>query len=287
MVSLSSTARMLASLRSASKVTFSSYFLKPGPVVDALLEAAARPHSAVHVRLEANLFGGSKSMDPENQDAFCLLKDAGIDVQLVEEPDLHMKAAVCDGVAFLDDRNWNTHGDTIVRDDTRSHVKALRDAILQRDSAAPGNLRLTKTGALYAEAHMLRAKHVREVDVETEFLGGSPVSKALRDLRAKNVRCRVLISAQAYKRGGPTSHAAHSLAKIGVDVRIAKANEKLAVAGTHAWVGSANASSTHPFPDAVEWSLTTPNPHVVRGIRARFNENWRASSALAPESVRR
>jgi dienelactone hydrolase len=127
---------------------------------------------------------------------------------------------------------------------------------------------------------MLRAKHVSGVDVETEFLGGSPVSKALRELRAKNMRCRVLISAQAYDHGGPTSDAAHSLAKIGVDVRIAKANDKLAVAGTHAWIGSANASSTRPNPDAVEWSLTTANPRVAREIRSRFNQNWRASSAL-------
>jgi hypothetical protein len=271
---------MLASLQSAREVTFSSYFLKPGPVVDALLKAAGRPHSAVHVRLEAALYGGSKHMDPENRAAFESLKGAGIDVQLVEKPDLHMKAAVCDGVAFLDDRNWNTRGDTIVRDDTRSHVKAIRDAILQRESAGPRDLRLTKTGALYAEAHMLRAKHVSGVDVETEFLGGSPVSKALRELRAKNMRCRVLISAQAYDHGGPTSDAAHSLAKIGVDVRIAKANDKLAVAGTHAWIGSANASSTRPNPDAVEWSLTTANPRVAREIRSRFNQNWRASSAL-------
>jgi hypothetical protein len=52
------------------------------------------------------------------------------------------------------------------------------------------------------------------------------------------------------------------------------------VAGTHAWIGSANASSTHPNPDAVDWSLTTPDARVVRGLRARFNQHWRASSVL-------
>ncbi|HKU68625.1 MAG TPA: phospholipase D-like domain-containing protein [Candidatus Baltobacteraceae bacterium] len=285
---------MVSSLKSAQDVTFSSYFLRPGPVENALFAAAARRREHVHVRLEGTLYRGSGEMAPENRYALERLHALRADVRLVHRsdadgPGLHIKAAVCDGVAFLDDRNWNVNGDTVVRDDTPSHVRAIRDAILHREADPVRGLALSKWDALDAEAHVLRAAaHAREVDVETEYLGGSLVSKALRELRAKGVRTRVIVSEQAYKEDRTTTRvAAKSLAASGVDVRIARASEKIAVAGTRAWIGSANATSTYQSANAVEWSLSTSDKRVVHALQQRFNARWREATPVhAPSTAR-
>jgi PLD-like domain len=286
MVSLASTAAMVSSLQSAHDVTFSSYFLKPGPVEEALVAAARRRGVRVHARLEATLYGGSSRMTAQTRSAFKSLQKVHADVRAVhardtDGPALHIKAAVCDGVAFLDDRNWNMYGDTVLRDDTPSHVRAIRDAILHQHTAGVGRLALRKGDALQAEAHMLSASHTRVVDVETEFLGGTGVSKTLRELRARGVRCRLLISERAYKHDCKTTHtAAQSLAGTGVDVRLVTASGKIAIAGTHAWVGSANATSIYPHADAVEWSLTTSDKRVLRTLKKRFDMRWKAATPL-------
>jgi phosphatidylserine/phosphatidylglycerophosphate/cardiolipin synthase-like enzyme len=285
MISVTSTVGMLAALRKARKVTFSSYFLKPGDVEDALIAAAAR-HADVEVRLDGDLYGGSRARDSDNRAAVAALRKAGAHVQVIHRGEgdgsaMHMKAAVCDGVAFLDDCNWSGKSDIIIRDDRPSHVRAIREAILRRDARSTGHLSLTKLDALRAEAAAIRSAG-REVDVETEYLGNSsPVFHVLRVLLSKHVRCRILVSERAFKESTGTQSAAQKLATAGADVRLVKSSDKFAFAGAHAWVGSANATSAFPKPDDVEWSLTSHDAGVGRALRARFNAHWRQAKAIA------
>lgn len=286
MISVSSTAEMLGALQRAREVTFAAYFLKPGPVADGLLRAARRG-AAVKVRADGELYGDCRSKMPGSRALLDALHKAGADARLVHRsdrdgPGLHIKAVVCDGVAFLDDCNWNRGGDTVVRDDSPSHVRAIRDAMLQRDGGRHRTLALSKACALYAEARVLGARpHPREVRVETEDLGGSPVSQRLRDLIAKGVRCRVLVSERAFKQYAGTHEAALSLQKAGADVRMIPASEKIAVAGAHGWIGSANATSTHPNGRDVDWSITTADARFTRELKHRFDAHWRESQPLS------
>jgi phosphatidylserine/phosphatidylglycerophosphate/cardiolipin synthase-like enzyme len=277
---------MLAALKKAHKVTFSSYFLKPGAVEDGLI-AAAKRHADVQVRLDGNLYGGSRVRERDNRAAVAALEKAGAHVKLVhlndnDGPAMHIKAAVCDGAAFLDDCNWTRGRDAIVRDDTRSHVRAVRDAILGRTAARAGHLSLTKIDSLRAEAVALRTRPSREVDVETEYLGASTqVSSVLHALLAKHVRCRVLVSERAFNESSNTAAQARKLAQAGADVRVVAASDKLAVSGSHAWIGSANATSPFPRPGDLEWSLSSTDPHLVHALRARFMAHWRQARAIA------
>lgn len=287
MISVSTTAEMLEALQSAREVTFAAYFLKPGPVADGLLRAARRG-AAVTVRADGDLYGDCRSKMAGSRAVLDALRRAGADARLAHRsdrdgPGLHMKAAVCDGVAFLDDCNWDRGGDTVVRDDSPSHVRAIREAMLQRDGGRHRTLSLSKTGALYAERRVLGARpRPREVRVETEDLGGSPVSQRLRGLIAKGVRCRVLVSERAFKQYAGTHKAALSLQKAGADVRTVPASEKMAVAGARCWIGSANATSTHPNGRDVDWALTTADARFARELKHRFDAHWRESQPLSP-----
>jgi phosphatidylserine/phosphatidylglycerophosphate/cardiolipin synthase-like enzyme len=274
---------MLEALRSARHITFSAWFLRDGPVLRELEDAAGRG-ADVRVRLDGFLWGAKPELAAGNRRAVKALRAAGADASIVHKtasdgPDLHLKAAVCDGRAYLDDCNWNMSGDTVVRDTTPSHVRALEQAASWHDTARTGPLSLTKGDALDAEHRTLAyVPHCGEAVVETEDLHRSAVTSALRNLAAHHVRCRVLVSANALKRDPKTRQTALSLQKAGVDVRSTQSSEKLAVLGTkRAWIGSAQATSTYLDADEIDWSLTRTNANFVRTLHARFDSHWRAS----------
>lgn len=274
---------MLAAMRTAREVTFSAYVLRPGKIEDALV-AAFHGKAIVHVRLEGHPYRAD-DVASANRDAVRTLKNFGIDASLVrgargsDGPVAHIKAAVCDGTAFLDDRNWNQRGDTVIRDTTPSHVLAVREAVLTGRRAPAGALAVDKRGALRGERSVFRDGTSRSVDVETEYLGVSVVSGALRRLAKSGGRCRLLISDESLN--GPSRKRADSLARAGVDVRVVKAGEKLAVAPhAAAWVGSANATSDWRNRNCSDWGLSTRSRKIVDAIEHRFNENWKRSTPL-------
>jgi hypothetical protein len=247
---------MLDAMKTARRVTFCAYFLKPGPV-ERSLEDAARHGAEVHVRADGDLYGDCKAKMPASRAAIRALQRLHADAAFVhtsddDAPGLHMKAAVCDGVAFLDDCNWSRGGDTVIRDDKPSHVRAICSAILERAAPPAGGLCLTKASALDAERRMLQ-----------------------------HPRCRVLVSERSFKSHRATHDAAVSLQKAGVDVRIAKASEKLAVAGERGWVGSANATTSNFNGADIDWSLTTNDARTVRALKRRFDARWRDAAAVA------
>jgi hypothetical protein len=256
--------------------------------VEQALEAAAQRGARVQVRLDGYLWGGTAAMYAANARAFVGLRLAGADVQIVhlragDGPGLHMKAAVCDGVAFLDDCNWNGDNDTVLMDADAAQVRAIRRAALQHDVAAVGALSLDKRDALRDEAGMIRrAKRGEAVNVESEALHPSAVTGALREAAKAGARCRVLISEYSFKTNAKTRAEAASLEKAGVFVRAVGSSEKLAVVGArHAWVGSADATSTWLDGDRIEWSVHSASPPIVRGLAAHFRAHWKDSKALA------
>lgn len=277
-------------MRSASTVTFSAYLLHPGPVEEALI-AAAKRHARVRVALEGNPYRATPEMAADNRKAVRALQAAGADARLMRSaagdgPAMHMKAAVCDRAAFLDDRNWNRTGDMVIRDDTPSHVRAIA-AVLCGEKAAAGNLALDKDDAVRLEARAVANVGRGRVDVETETLGTSRVSGALRRLAKAGVHCRLLVSSRAVKeQWGRTAKEAASLQRDGVDVRVARSNEKFAIAaGRCAWVGSANATSPHDDGDCLDWGLSTRSPELIHALERRFNAYWKDAKPLTSETA--
>lgn len=285
MIAASSTGAMLDALRSAHRVTFSTWFLHDGPVERALVAAAERG-ARVQVRLDGFLYGGTRAMMEGNRAAVRALRAAGADAKIVHRtgdgPALHMKAAVCDRVAFLDDCNWNGAQDTVLRDDNPRHVRAIRQAAGWHDCIKAGTLSLTKADALDDERRVLSSTaNCREADVESEVLHPSGVTSALRALAARGVRCRVLVSARAFASDPATRATVRSLQHAGIGVHAARSSEKLAVLGEkRAWIGSAQATSTYRDADEIDWSLHGSDSRFVRLVHARFNAHWRDSKPL-------
>lgn len=267
-------------MQTARSVLLTAYLLHRGPVFDSL-EDAARRGARVTVRLEGRLYGDSTgALAANNKRVARELRRAGADAKIVDTnarngPALHMKAAVCDGVAYLDDRNWPVRGDTIVRDDFRRDVSAIRSAALSGRGGRTAGFSTDKRDALRAERRLLTGAHdPKRVEVESESFGsGSGVYGALKALAQSGVRCRLIVTQRTVN--DKSRRALAALAQAGVAVRVSDSDEKMAIVdGKRAWIGSANATSPYRDGDRIEWGLRTNAPDVLRHLSRRFSTTW-------------
>jgi hypothetical protein len=276
-------------MESARDIELSAFILAPGRVLDAL-ESACRRGAHVSVCVDGDPSAGSNGVLAKvNAASVARLARLGADAVLVHKSDeagpaLHLKAAIVDSTLYLDDRNWPSSGDdTIVCDTEPADVQAIRDALDGKPVAPPEDFSITKADALYVECGVIaRAEPGDSVSVETETFGkGSGVYGELRALAHEGVHCRLLVS-QAQERVDPREQAAlRELAGYGVAVRIGRFEEKFAVAGTHAWLGSANATTPYYDGSQLEWGLRTDSSEIVNVLERRFNGAWEHSKPFA------
>jgi phosphatidylserine/phosphatidylglycerophosphate/cardiolipin synthase-like enzyme len=271
----------------ARSILLTAYVLREGRMLDAL-EAAARRGAAVTVRVEGHPYGDSDgTLTQQNASAVAELRALGADAAVTDAdgsgPAMHMKALVCDGVAYLDDRNWPDDGqDTILRDDFSSDVRAIEDAALGRRPAPGRWFATTKAQALWSEARLLYAAgRGAHVDVESESFGVSPtVYAALKRLASRRVHCRLLVAQRDLN--AKSRQALGLLAKAGVEIRVGDFDEKMAVVdGERAWTGSANSTATYYDGNQIDWGVRTDAPDVVRTLQSHFDAHWNAASPLA------
>jgi len=258
---------MLARLGSARDVAFGAYLLPPGPVREALV-AAARRGAHVVVTLQAdpyrNPFGAR-----ENAESAHALRAAGASVRLLESAatPFHIKAAACDGVAFLDDRNWTLRGPEIVLADDNPRDVALVRAAIDGHGGAGATLATRKDESLRREVDLIERAGKTPVTVETERVGTSPLTEALRRHARAGAPATLIVSGTK-----PSPLERSALAKLARDgVRVCEdgKNEKLALAGRTAWVGSGNATGANGRgAGQLEWGMTTKDPRIVGAVRA-------------------
>lgn len=272
-VSLSSVGDVVARIGSAHEVAFGSYLLGRGPVRDALA-GAARHGAHVAVTLQADPYRNPYGARA-NADTARVLRAAGAGVTLLarESAPFHLKAAVCDGVAYLDDRNFTQRGpEIVVADDDPSDV-ALVQAALAGRGGADATLATRKDEAQRREVALVDAARGTPVVLETERVGSSPLTAALRR-HARSGAPTTLIVGRA--KGLPPRERA-TIARLeadGVDVRRTGTNEKLALAGGAAWLGSGNATGAFGRGAAqLEWGTVTRVPALVGAVRAALERD--------------
>lgn len=249
------------------------------------LEDAAARGAHVTVRLEGRPNRDkSGALAAMNQAAVTALCRFGADARLVdcadgEGPRLHMKALVCDGVAYLDDRNFTNSGkETVLRDNGRADVDAIVAAANGESHTHGTALWTDKADALGAEAALLgTAAHMSSADVETEsFSCQSRTYAELKRLAARGVHCRLIVSRR--EADEKMQHAIALLEDAGVQVRAADTNEKFAIAGgARAWVGSADSTSAYGNYDELDWGLCTRSRQIVGALRSNFEAHWKAA----------
>ena len=273
-----------AALADAREVTLCAYTLSSvGPIVRAL-EAAADRGARVAVRLDGHpTFGhaGSPS-DASLGAAVRALADHGVHVTVTgaNEPPAHLKAAVVDGVAFLDDRNWAACGDeTIVRDDAAADVDSIGNAIAGRPSAFC-SVALEKSAALALEAATIAAAQGDSIDVATESFSGCAVSAALAARAQAGTHVRLAVDARvlAADRSGRERTLLDHLVARGVEVRAVASDSKLALCGDRVWIGSANATYA-PGPMS-DWGATTDDRDIIGRLSSGFDRAWQTGTPI-------
>jgi hypothetical protein len=240
------------------------------------LTGAARRGAHVAVTLQAdpyrNPFGGRC-----NAEAARVLRAAGAGVSLLpsERTPFHLKAAVCDGVAYLDDRNWTKRGpEIVVADDDPHDVGLVRDALAGRGGADRA-LATRKDVALSREVALVDGARGEPVTVETERIATSPLTRALQR-HARSGAKTTLIVAPSKSRGAREKSAIAQLAADGVIVREGGSNQKLALAGRVAWIGSGNATGASGRSAAqLEWGLRTRNRALVGAVATALARDLR------------
>ncbi len=284
-VALSTTAALIEAAGRASSIRLAAYTLGNRRLADALEAAAARGAQVRIVLARAPNEDPAGAIAARNAATVGQLRSRGVDAALSDpaHPSPHLKAAVVDGVAYLDDANFRTDGaETVVRDPDPADVAAI-EAVMNGgdDRVFAGALRLRKRDALADEAATIAAGAGHAIAVESESFGsGSFVYGALKARALAHDPVRLLVAGRELRsdRSGRERAALRTLAAAGVDVRVTDSNEKLAVAGGGGWVGSANA--TFAGNDEDDWGLSTRDPATVEALRERFARNWEAARAL-------
>lgn len=228
------------------------------------LESAARRGAKVRVRLEGrpspDAAGGLRR---HNVTVISELRACGADASLIDEDGtatLHAKAATIDGTLYADDVNFAGSG------------------TLLRARPAPRTLVWRKSEALELEARLLERARV-PVAVETESLGsGNAVYSALERIGRAGLHPRLLVSREALTT--KERSLAARLNAAGVQIRACGANEKLAIAGDCAWIGSANATSAYLRPQTCDWALSTRRRAVRDYLSERFERRWNSARVL-------
>lgn len=283
-VAVTTTDDMLRALPGASSVDLAAYELRrDSDLVRALSDAGDRG-VAVHVRVDGRPYGAAgEAIARATRSAAEELRRHGVNVSVVSDRSAHLKAAVVDGRAYLDDRNWTTGGHDIVLTTTdAADVALVRDALAGR-TGFDDHLATSKQRALDLETDVIASGTGDRIDVESESLGtfGGPYTQ-LKSRATAGAHVRLIVSDNELRsaRANQERSALHALAQAGVEIRVGGSrsgvgNEKLCVAGDAGWAGSANAS--YGRSGDADWGLRTNDPAVVGALRSRFEANWSAS----------
>jgi len=278
-----------AALAAAHEIALGSFELGPKQPIVHELEAATDRGAAVTVTLASSAFWLSEaargSIVAGNQAVANDLRARGADVRFAGPNEMfHIKAAVVDGVVYLDDRNWAAAGpQTMLRIDNAGATEAVRRALREAppDGLGPPDLALTKSAALSLEAAVLARPETREVDVETETFTAGPIAEALMASARAGLPTRLLVANDRQEISGEHESAALVAARAaGVEIRTVGVSEKLAIAGDVAWTGSANASWSDEH--SIDWGFVARERPLVDELAAAFATNWRASKPWAP-----
>lgn len=258
MAELSSTAQVCRALCRAHRIDLQAYTVW-GPVLKAV-RAAAQRGAEVSVALEGHPFN-SPHLAKENRNVAAQLRAAGATVTLGHP--LHAKVLAVDGTLYLDEKNWHP-GDLVLKVD---------------DPAEVAKIPMIKHEVLAREGRLIdRATGADRVIVESESFGCcNKVYSELRQAALAGAAPRLLVSARDLSGKAREREVIEALVRDGVTARICDDSEKLAVAGTAAWLGSANATIAAPGSDSTDWGLDTRNAEIVAAVRARLEADWQTA----------
>ena len=276
---LSSYQAFSKALGAARDVNLAAYTLGEGTTERALV-VAAEHGAAVRVRLAGTVYDdphGALALHNAHEAAY--LAEHGVDAAVSDAKALHIKAAVIDGQAFFDDRNWCGDDDLLIHSDVAEDISSTTAALAGATvPPVPDGLTFTKGEALAEEAKLL-AGGSDTVALQTETLGPSIITTLLQ-AAAAHAGVRVMLKRESGHMSARNAKAIATLQAHGVLVRTTTGNDKFCIAGEHGWIGSANASGGDPRMS--DWGVPVDDPQSIEQLRRRFESLWEKAKASAP-----
>ena len=262
-LTLGRTADLVAAIGDARRVDLDAFVLR-NPLLLFALRRAAERGAQVHVRLGDPLDASGRK---GNVDAMTALSSAGASVTIQPgygPQSLHDKIACVDGVSYLDDRNFTgEQTETLLIDSRPSKNRHYAE---------------TKADALAQEARLIARGRGNDVIVSSEALGEGPVVDALVARAKRGDSVRVMYDPQTHD---PGRKLLEKLRQAGVMLRSSTQRHKIAVAGSTAWIGSANASPGNA--STREWGAVVPRS-LAEPLRDMLEYCW-ATAKTAPDAA--
>jgi len=276
-ISVSSRASLLDAIAHAKRVRVTAYILRSKSKLVAALEGAAARGASVEVELERAPYNDAKNeLAQLNRSTLRELRRHGVAANLTRPGDapLHLKAAFVDGQVFLDDRNWPNDGDdTIVTTRAPRELKSIEGALEGEPEPAGAELALHKGPALELEARTIDAAPAgATIRCESETFGYSQVSSALKRRALQGERVELLVTRKNPESSPAEARALSTLQAAGVEVKLTRSDEKVALTGSAGWVGSANA--TWASPEMLDWGARIRDPRALAVLERRFDARW-------------
>jgi len=274
---------MIDAIGVGRSIALSAYTLHAGSDIVSALEHAAQNGAEVHVRLGKAVSDSHGDIDQKNAAVIDELTRHRVIVTQTDSLE-HLKAAVVDGKAYFDDRNWTANGsETVIVDSRRADVKAVKAALRDGDASFHSrDLALGKVGATRLEQDLISSTKRSTLEVQTETVTtASAVEDELLLAARRHERVRLIVSDDGRKDPGERA-ALRQLARNGVEIRIGDGysgtgNEKFCVAGERAWLGSANASWAGKGHGSLDWGLRTNSRAIADALHHQFRDHWNDS----------
>jgi hypothetical protein len=282
-IRLSSRASLLDAIAHAKRVRVTAYILGSKSKLVAALESAAARGASVEVELERAPYNDAKNeLARLNRSTMRELRRHGVAAQVTRPGDapLHLKAAFVDSQVFLDDRNWPNNGDdTIVTTRAPRELKSIDGALKGESEPARAELTLHKGRALELEARMIDAAPAGStIRCESETFGYSQVCGALKRRALQGERVELLVTRKKPEGNPAEARALSDLQAAGVDVKVTRSDEKIALTGTAGWVGSANA--TWASPEMLDWGVRIRDARTLAVLERQFDARWEHATAF-------
>jgi hypothetical protein len=261
----------------ANQVSVSAYTLGNGPILHALVLAAAR---GAQVNVVLDRFAFTEDVRQQNRELKKYLDANKVPVTWSRSAS-HIKAIIADGTLYLSDVNFSARNGMVIADTNALHLAAVQQSINTGTPAAyVQGLAIRKNDALAVEANVM-SDGIKALVFQSESFGaGTKTYDALVDAARSHRPVRVIVARREYDASPGEQRALAQLASAGVQIHISPlANEKIAVSDRAAWLGSAN--STRGVSDQIEWGMVLTSPSAMAILLTQFESNWNNSTPLA------
>jgi hypothetical protein len=255
-------------IRTSTGGTITAFVLSPHGAIGRAVSDACRSGHRFFITLDGRSF-----VRRSNDAAIAAYNGAGCVAHLSPSA-LHMKLVYASGRAFLSDENFSRG--YVIEDDNTSDRDVLAATLRGRPTYTT-TFSTIKSHSLDIEAGAI-AQARSPLIVESESFGpNNPVANELERL-AGRIPIRLLVANAEYRTHYSEQRYLRDLAARGIDVRVTRATDKMAVFDDIFFAGSTN--STAGVDDQIDWGLIGRDGNIANAMRQRFERNWADAQAL-------